>query len=268
MNLLSCLLAFLATTAAAAVSAVSKSNTRSGMASISGIQFGFYYSFSAEDEDAITYTNLDDGEYSIQWTDNRGYFIGGKGWNPGSAQQIFFDFFDSTGHLAPLNGNNSLSIYGWATDPLVEYRIIEYLANDVDPVLGLTPQTTVTSDGSVYNIYKTQHVNATSVLGAATSSQYWSIRQSSRSTGFVTVANHFNAWAAAGMPLGELGYQIVATEGHSGSGFADVYVSTKSGGPCGNEYAQCGGQGYTGPTCCVSNTTCVVNNPFFSQCLP
>ncbi|KAJ6532165.1 endo-1,4-beta-xylanase A [Mycena vulgaris] len=267
-------------------SQLNASDARSGTASISGTNFGYYYTHSAEDGDAVTYANLDDGEYSIQWNDNSGYFIGGKGWNPGFAQsvfprphssQIYFDFFDATGHLAPPDGNNSLSIYGWTTDPLVEYRIIENPASDVDPVLGLTLQGTVTSDGSVYNIYKTQRVNATSIMGTSTFSQYWSIRQSSRSTGFVTIANHFNAWAAAGMPLGELGYQIVATEGHSGSGSAEVYVGSKPAGPpssttsvrvqCAAEYAQCGGQGFVGPTCCVSDTTCVVDNEFYSQCL-
>ncbi|KAF7310676.1 hypothetical protein HMN09_00610500 [Mycena chlorophos] len=33
-------------------------------------------------------------------------------------------------------------------------------------------------------------------------------------------------------------------------------------------YAQCGGQGWTGPTACVSGYTCVVQNPYYSQCVP
>ena len=31
---------------------------------------------------------------------------------------------------------------------------------------------------------------------------------------------------------------------------------------------QCGGQGWTGPTCCTSGSTCVAQNPYYSQCLP
>ncbi|KAG9948382.1 hypothetical protein KCU85_g5025, partial [Aureobasidium melanogenum] len=33
-------------------------------------------------------------------------------------------------------------------------------------------------------------------------------------------------------------------------------------------YAQCGGQGFTGGTTCVSGYTCVVSNAYYSQCLP
>ncbi|KAG8953858.1 hypothetical protein FRC04_001488 [Tulasnella sp. 424] len=33
-------------------------------------------------------------------------------------------------------------------------------------------------------------------------------------------------------------------------------------------YGQCGGQQWTGPTTCVSGTTCVYSNPWYSQCLP
>ncbi|CEJ57932.1 Putative Beta-1,4-endoglucanase [Penicillium brasilianum] len=32
-------------------------------------------------------------------------------------------------------------------------------------------------------------------------------------------------------------------------------------------WGQCGGQGWTGPTACVSGTTCKVQNPYYSQCL-
>jgi hypothetical protein len=36
---------------------------------------------------------------------------------------------------------------------------------------------------------------------------------------------------------------------------------------CAAVYYQCGGQGWTGPTCCVSST-CTYSNPYYSQCVP
>ena len=38
---------------------------------------------------------------------------------------------------------------------------------------------------------------------------------------------------------------------------------------CANkEYDQCGGQGWTGPTCCLPYDKCTVINPYYSQCQP
>ncbi|CAN8095281.1 unnamed protein product [Discula destructiva] len=37
---------------------------------------------------------------------------------------------------------------------------------------------------------------------------------------------------------------------------------------CGSMYAQCGGSGFSGSTCCVSGATCVKTNDYYSQCLP
>ena len=34
------------------------------------------------------------------------------------------------------------------------------------------------------------------------------------------------------------------------------------------EWGQCGGIGWTGPTTCVSGTVCTVINAYYSQCLP
>lgn len=47
-----------------------------------------------------------------------------------------------------------------------------------------------------------------------------------------------------------------------------VTTSPSSGGGEAQEYAQCGGQGYTGPTTCVSPYVCKYSNPWYSQCLP
>nr|AWM99276.1 lytic polysaccharide monooxygenase 9 [Rhizophlyctis rosea] len=47
-------------------------------------------------------------------------------------------------------------------------------------------------------------------------------------------------------------------------------TTTTSSGPvgCAQKYAQCGGQGWTGATCCVSGSTCVSSGQYYSQCLP
>jgi hypothetical protein len=43
--------------------------------------------------------------------------------------------------------------------------------------------------------------------------------------------------------------------------------SDTPGGACAPKWAQCGGRGYSGPTCCQSGSTCRVSNEYYSQCI-
>jgi acetylxylan esterase len=51
---------------------------------------------------------------------------------------------------------------------------------------------------------------------------------------------------------------------------ASVTASATAAPPTGNcaaKWGQCGGEGYTGPKCCQSGSTCTVSNQWYSQCL-
>ncbi|RDW60274.1 endo-1,4-beta-xylanase-3 [Coleophoma crateriformis] len=191
---------------------------RSGTPSSTGYSNGFYYSFWTDGGAAVTYTNGAAGQYSVTWSGN-GNFVGGKGWNPGASRTISF-----SGSYNP-NGNSYLSVYGWTKSPLIEYYIVENFGT-YNPSTGATKKGTVYSDGSTYDIYMTTRTNQASIIGTATFNQYWSVRQSKRSSGSVTVGNHFAAWSSVGLTLGTtFDYQIVATEGYYSSGSSSITVS-------------------------------------------
>ncbi|KAG8817219.1 hypothetical protein FRC19_011487 [Serendipita sp. 401] len=248
---------------------------------VSGMNNGYYYYLWTDGTGNVTYTNGSGGQYTVVWSGNEGNWRGGKGWNPGSAQAISY-----TADYHPI-GNSYLSVYGWTTSPLVEYYIVESYGT-WNPSGGATRKGNVTTDGGTYDIFTRQRLNYPSIQGIAAYTQYLSVRQSKRTGGTVTVANHFNAWRALGMNLGTYNYQIVATEGYMSSGNSTVTVgpgtgysssssssrptsSSSSGGntssSCAAKWAQCGGQGFTGPTCCQSGSICKYSNSWFSQCL-
>ncbi|KAF8163925.1 concanavalin A-like lectin/glucanase domain-containing protein [Mycena galopus ATCC 62051] len=224
---------------------------------------GFYYSLYATNGTDVTFSesgqpgvgggfNTQVGTYSIQWSDSAGYLLGGNGWAPGS----------SDSGLIFLETEATVVSHSTVGRPI---QIVEDLsASQADRFAGLVVAGTVSSDGSLYNIYETQRVDEPSILGLATFSQYWSVRQSPRNSGILTTENHFDAWVALGMPLGDLNYQILAVESVSGSGSVEATVM-----PCQVAYGLCGGEVWqSGPFCCLGAYTCVSENTYYSNCFP
>jgi endo-1,4-beta-xylanase len=134
-----------------------------------------------------------------------------------------------------------MGIYGWTTNPLIEYYIMEDFT--YNPGSGNSLLGTVESDGSTYDIYQNQRVNKPSIEGTATFWQYFSIRRNKRSSGTVTTGNHFNAFRQLGLDLGSHDYQILLTEGYQSSGSATMTVGEGSGNTGGNNDNGGGGGG-------------------------
>ncbi|KAL7940234.1 glycoside hydrolase family 11 protein [Trichoderma barbatum] len=215
--------------------------------------------------------------FSVNWNTQQDFVVG-VGWNPGSNLPI-----THSGTFNVASGLGSVGVYGWTTNPLVEYYVME---TNVGISTGGSQKGTVSSDGGTYAIWENTRVNQPSIIGTATFNQYISIRSGGRSNGTVTIQNHFDAWAKLGLKLGTMNYQVIAVESWSGSGSAQQSVSnsgntgggtpttsTSGSGPtggggsgCSALYGQCGGTGWQGPTCCSSGT-CKYSNAYYSQCL-
>jgi endo-1,4-beta-xylanase len=157
--------------------------------------------------------------YTAQWS-GIGDFVAGVGWKPGSTNRVI----NYSGSLNANGGTNLLSLYGWSTNPLVEYYVIDGYVGS--PNYSGQNMGTVTSDGGTYTIIKHQQVNQPCITGnSCTFWQYLAIRNSSRTSGTITFSNFVNAWASKGMNLGSMDYQIMATEAWGGgSGTSSVTI--------------------------------------------
>ncbi len=185
-----------------------------------GSNNGYYYSlYSSGGSATMTFPEAGTypGNYAITWSGVNDV-VGGKGWSTGGYITVGYN-------VGAASGYNTISVYGWTTNPLVEYYITElgslYTGN-------ATYKGSVSSDGHTYSTYEHQQVNQPSIVGTATFEQYldaWG-GSSIGSNHTVTTGNHFSAWTNKGMKLGSFNYMILGTEaygGRSGSVNATVW---------------------------------------------
>ncbi|WP_296776814.1 glycoside hydrolase family 11 protein [Ruminococcus sp.] len=182
------------------------------------------------------------GTFSTEWSAqvNAGNFLARRGRNYDASKKatqygpIVMDY--AADYSASSQGNSRLCVYGWMKDPLVEYYIIEDWVNWCPSAQGGSK--TVTIDGAEYEIFQLDHTGPTILGDTRTFKQYFSVRKSKRTSGTITVSDHFKAWADAGWNIGNLTEVALNVEGWESSGKANVTKLTISEGSGGNNNSQ------------------------------
>ncbi len=197
---------------------------RSLTSNATGKHCGYTYEYW-KDSGTGTLTLTPDG-FNVEWS-NINNLLGRKGIRPGTEALV-------VGYEANYqpNGNSYLTVYGWTTNPLVEYYIVDSWGNWRPPGGEGRVGATVTSDGGTYDLYKIPRSGA-NIQGNGSFTQYWSVRtekkpvSNGKTSGAITVANHFNAWKNNGMPMGSLYEVSLSVEGYQSAGKAEVRISIR-----------------------------------------
>jgi endo-1,4-beta-xylanase len=167
-----------------------------------------------------------------------GYFWGGIGELFSQYKNMYADFNYTRSGLNTAGNYSYIGIYGWAKNPsasnvnerLIEYYIVEdWFGNqwqsDTSPMGTGTTQGSVvgdyTLDGSIYQVHKSLRTNAPSIEGTKTFTQYFSIRQTLRKSGTISITEHFKEWEKKGMKLGNLYEAKFLVEAGGGTGWLE-----------------------------------------------
>ena len=123
------------------------------------------------------------------------------------------------------NTNVYTGIYGWSVSPLVEFYIVEEWIG-FNPGSNATKKGTFAVDGGTYDVYTHTQTNQPSIQGTATFQQFFSVRQSARQCGHISISAHFKEWASLGMTLGKMFEAKLLVEAMGGSGTIDFTNAT------------------------------------------
>ena len=171
-----------------------------------------------------------DATFKANWSNVGDYLARvGLGWN--SSQT-----FDQLGTISADyaytktgsgGGFSFIGIYGWSENPLVEYYVVEDWFSSGPPTGGGTKKGSFTVDGGTYNVYQHTQTNQPAITGGnATFPQFFSVRQTPRQCGHISISEHFKEWASLGMTLGKMEEARILVEVGGGTGTIDFTTAT------------------------------------------
>jgi len=165
-------------------------------------------------------------------------FYWGNGRKYTEYRNMYADFNYTRSERNTAGDYSYIGIYGWARNPdaekaedrLIEYYIVEdWFGNkwqsDTSPITTNTTGGSVlggfTMDDANYKVVKNVRNNQPSIDGTKTFTQYFSIRQTLRQSGTISITEHFKQWESMGLPLGNMYEAKFLVEAGGGTGWLE-----------------------------------------------
>ena len=169
--------------------------------------------------------------FGAEWN-NAGDYLARIGYEWGNAGKTYDTYGTITAQFAYKKtgtggGYSYIGIYGWSTNPCVEWYIVDDSFNGMPVNPGNTSNKgTVKIDGADYILYTRQTTGTGgSRCNASSWVQYYSIRKTARQCGTISITQHFDAWKAASMPLGNMLEAKILVEVGGGNGTVEFPVA-------------------------------------------
>jgi hypothetical protein len=176
-----------------------------------------------------------DAAFSATWTDATD-FLARAGLRfdqtktPAQVGTISADFAEAKTE-SPTAGKTSkiyFAVYGWTVSPLAEYYVIDDYGTFVPGPMASdgTPRNhlgTIMMDDGTYDVWQLHVTNKPAITGDNKDfDQIFSVRQSRRQCGHISVSEQFSIWATLGVQLGKLEETMFLMEAQGNSGSIDV----------------------------------------------
>jgi endo-1,4-beta-xylanase len=162
---------------------------------------------------------------------NSGDYLGRLGFEWGNSGKTYTGYGTITAQFVETKsgtagGYSYIGIYGWSINPCIEYYIVDDSFNNMPVNPGTTTNKgTATIDGGTYTLYTRPASGANRCSGVSNWTQFYSVRQSARSCGTISVTQHFDAWASKGMTLGNLLEVKIVVEAGGGTGSVNFPIA-------------------------------------------
>ena len=217
-------------------------NNSGGNVPLAGSAYGYEMWTESGNNNLLTWYGPEQGggaAFRTEWNEPN-VFLGRVGyfWNEGKPytdyKNVYCDFNFTRSDEGTGGACSYIGIYGWSTDPMIEWYIVEdwFGTGIIGPsIMGndATKKGEFTADGATYFIYESIRPAGSGNIEDSNNPfpQYFSIRQTRRQCGTISVTEHFKEWEKTGMKLGKNMYEAkFLVEAGGGTGLFDAsYIS-------------------------------------------